>query len=88
MAVKKYELIYFILLIDFICVAISIFFFWLLDRRYREYIMIFDKKAVEMRDFSLRFGNIPNDHLWGGKELCLAASLREHLERHIDRALE
>lgn len=50
--------------------------------------MIFDKKAVEMRDFSLRFGNIPNDHRWGGKELCLAAALREHLEGHIDKALE
>jgi len=71
MAIKKFELIYFILLMDFLCVAVSIFFFWLLERRYREYIQIFDKRAVEMRDFTIRFGNVPADYLYGGKELCL-----------------
>jgi hypothetical protein len=80
MEMKKYDLIYFILTMDFLCIAISIFFFWLLERRYREYIFIYDKKAVEMRDFTIRFGNIPADFRFGGKDLCLQAKLWAHLE--------
>ena len=41
--------------------------------RYEEYAEIFDKRNVEMRDFTLEFSNLPFDHEFGGKELMLQA---------------
>jgi len=46
-----------------------VWFINLLDARYEEYAEIFDKRNVEMRDFTLEFTDLPCDHQYGGKEL-------------------
>jgi len=63
----KSEFIYTILVIDFLVVFIMILFINLLDRRYREYAELFDKRNVEMRDFTIEVQNLPYDIAYGGK---------------------
>ena len=41
----------------------------LLETRYEEYSEVFDKRNVEIRDFTLDFTNLPKDFEYGGKEL-------------------
>ena len=69
--VEKSDFAYFLIFIDFFIVIASICFINMLGRRYREYAHIFDKRNVEMRDFTLRFRNLPNDWEYGGKEMML-----------------
>lgn len=69
----KHEFTYFILGIDFFVVFFMICFINLLETRYEEYTEIFDKRNVEMRDFTLELSNLPLDHEFGGKELMLQA---------------
>ena len=68
---KKHEFTLFILGIDFFTVFFMICFINLLETRYEEYSEIFDKRNVEMRDFTIRLDNLPFDHEFGGKELML-----------------
>lgn len=56
---------------DFAIVSVSIWFIYFLDMRYKEYAEVFDQRSVEMRDFTLKFGNLPDDLEYGGKDLML-----------------
>lgn len=67
----KAEFVYVILFLDFLTLMVSIWFINLLFYRYKEYATAFDSTNVEMRDFVLRFGNLPNDYIYGGKDLML-----------------
>jgi hypothetical protein len=67
----KAQFVYFLLFIDFFVIFLSIWFINFLFFRYSEYAETFDKANVEMRDFVLKFGNIPNDHIYGGKDMML-----------------
>ena len=58
-------------MVDFVIVGLAIWFLCLLDTRYKEYAEIFDQRSVEMRDFTLRIGNLPDDWVYGGKDLML-----------------
>ena len=73
MPFSKDSLVYIILIVDVVTLLIAVFFFWLLERRTVQYIEIFDKRNVEMRDFSIRLGNLPYDIEYGGKDLMLQA---------------
>jgi len=61
-------------------VIFAICFINMLERRYKQYALIFDKRNVEMRDFTLRISNLPNDYEYGGKDLMLQAQLWNHIE--------
>ena len=39
--------------VDFFVIIITIFYFKLLEIRYDEYSVLFDKRSVEMRDFAI-----------------------------------
>ena len=41
-----------------------------------------------MRDFVLRFGNLPNDHIYGGKDMMLQCQLWNHIERVLRNSFE
>jgi len=71
MPFSKDSLIYIILGVDVVTLLVAVFFFYLLEKRTIEYIEIFDKRNVEMRDFSIRLGNLPYDYEYGGKDLML-----------------
>lgn len=87
MDVEKSDFVYVILGIDFICVFTMIFFICLLDRRYKKYAYLFDKRNVEMRDFSVEVRNLPPDRLYGGKRLQLEALLWDHIETRVKEAM-
>ena len=72
-SLTKSQFLYVILAVDVLSILIVIFFFCFLEVRSREYIEVFDKRAVEMRDFSIRFANLPFDHEYGGKDIMLQA---------------
>lgn len=88
MDVEKSDFVYAILAIDFVCVFTMIFFICMLDRRYKKYAYLFDKRNVEMRDFSVEVRNMPPDRLYGGKRLQLEALLWEHFESRVKEAME
>lgn len=85
---SKAQFLYIILAIDVLSILIVIFFFWFLDVRSREYIEVFDKRAVEMRDFTIRFANLPFDHEYGGKDIMLQAQLWNHIEICLLNAIQ
>jgi len=80
--------VYLILIVDFIVVFTTICFINLLDKRYREYADIFDKRNVEMRDFTIQVTNLPMDFEFGGKDILLTAQLWNHFEKHLKEAME
>jgi hypothetical protein len=84
----KSQFTYFIVAVDFFVVIFMICLINLLETRYLEYAAVFDKRAVEMRDFTLEFANLPFDHAYGGKDLMLQAKLWLHVEKHVREALE
>jgi hypothetical protein len=71
MGITKENFLYIIIGLNFFCLVVSIFFFWVLEVRTKEYIEIFDKRNVEMRDFTIRVGNLPNDNKFDYKDLLL-----------------
>ena len=83
---QKSQFIYFILIIDFTIVFLFICFINWLEQRYLQYAEVFDKKNVEMRDFTLEFTELPFDHEFGGKDLILTAKLWNLLEYHTKQA--
>lgn len=50
-----------ILIIDFVVVFLMICFINLLQHRYVQYSELFDKRNVEMRDFTIEVSNLPKD---------------------------
>ena len=55
----KYQCTYLILACDFFVVFFMVWFINLLEARYEEYAEIFDKRNVEMRDFTVEINNLP-----------------------------
>lgn len=80
MNMNKADIIYFILIMDFIVVFTFICFINFLEIRYKEYAEVFDKRNVEMRDFTVMLTNLPPDFDYGGKEIMLQAQLWNHIE--------
>jgi hypothetical protein len=73
MSINKREFMYIVIFINFLCLIICMFFFWFLEVRTKSYIEAFDKRNVEMRDFTIRCGNIPCDLSFDYKDLLLKA---------------
>lgn len=88
LGVGKAGFIYFMLFIDVMVVFITIWFINLLWFRYHEFAEAYDLKNVEMRDFTLKFGNLPNDVIYGGKDLMLQCQLWNHIETCVRRSFE
>jgi hypothetical protein len=65
---RKDSFVYFILLIDFVSVGVFICFINLLEKRTYQYIEEYDKKNVEIRDFTIEVNNLPPEFLYGGKD--------------------
>jgi hypothetical protein len=84
----KDTFVYFMIVVDLIVVIVSIWFInWLLLRT-KQYAEVFDSVNVEMRDFVLCFGNLPNDHVYGGKDMMLQCQLWNHIERITRNSFE
>jgi hypothetical protein len=88
MSYGKSSFVYFMLFIDFLVIIISIWFIFFLFYRYKEYAKVFDDKNVEMRDFTLKFGNIPYDYIYGGKDIMLHCQLWSHIETCLRLSFE
>ena len=68
---SKGDFVYVVLAIDFIVIFLTIWLINLLEIRYKQYAKLYDKRAVEMRDFTVIIRNLPSDHEFGGKDLML-----------------
>ena len=71
MAFTKKSFGYIISIIDIICVFMTVIMVNLLEIRFREYAKIYDKRNVEMRDFTVLIENLPCDQAYGGKDILL-----------------
>jgi len=84
----KDKFVYFMIIVDFIVIVVTIWFInWLLYRT-KQYAEVYDSVNVEMRDFVLCFGNLPNDHIYGGKDMMLQCQLWNHIERITRNSFE
>ena len=86
--VEKSQFVYVLLLFELVTVLVTIFFINFLERRYKQYAEVFDKRNVEMRDFTVQLSNLPYDNQYNGKELILQALLWHHLESHLQAKME
>lgn len=68
---SKMDLGYWITFVDGVVVLASILTINLLQTRYNQYSKVYDKRNVEMRDFSVLISNLPCDHLYGKKDMML-----------------
>jgi hypothetical protein len=84
----KDTFVYFMIVVDLIVVIVSIWFINWLNYRTKQYAEVFDSVNVEMRDFVLCFGNLPNDHIFGGKDMMLQCQLWNHIERITRNSFE
>jgi uncharacterized membrane-anchored protein YitT (DUF2179 family) len=84
----KYEFGEILFYIDIACILISVIMINLLEYRYKEYAEIFDKRSVEMRDFTVQIDNLPLDHEYGGTDIMLKAFLWAHIEKFVRKAFE
>lgn len=80
MGVVKGDFVYVVMLIDFVVILCTIWLINLLAYRYQQYATLYDKRAVEMRDFTVIIRNLPPDFEFGGKDLMLQAQLWNHIE--------
>jgi len=74
--------------VDITCVLLTVLLINLLEVRFREYAKLYDKRNVEMRDFTVAVENLPCDPAYGGKDILLQAYLWEHIEKHLRAAFE
>ena len=77
---SKMDLGYWITLVDGIVVLTSILAINLFQTRYNQYSKVYDKRNVEMRDFTVLISNLPFDHQYGAKDTMLQAHLWQHIE--------
>jgi hypothetical protein len=84
---RKDSFVYFILIIDFTCVFLFICYINLLEKRTFQYIEEYDKKNVEIRDFTIEATNIPPEFAYGGKNILLKAQLLNHFEKFVKEAM-
>ena len=80
---SKMDFGYWITLVDAIVILTSIFAINMFHTRYLEYAKIYDKRNVEMRDFSVLISNLPFDFQYGAKDTMLQAHLWQHIEKQI-----
>ena len=71
MPISKQEFGYVMTLVDIVIIVSSILMINLFEIRYREYAHIFDKRSVEMRDFTVELHDLPNDFRFFGKDIIL-----------------
>jgi hypothetical protein len=71
MGFTKQDFGYAISTIDIICVLLTVILINLLEVRFREYAKIYDKRNVELRDFTVAVENLPCDPAYGGKDILL-----------------
>lgn len=88
MGFQKQAFGYVVSAVDIICVLFTVLLINLLEVRFREYAKIYDKRNVEMRDFTVAVENLPCDQAYGGKDILLQAYLWEHVEKHLRAAFE
>lgn len=88
LALQKSQFAYLLLAVDLATIFLTVFLINLLNVRFKEYSEIFDKRNVEMRDFSLRFGNLPYDLEYGGTDIVLQAQLWNHIEITLQKKFE
>lgn len=88
MGFSKQSFGYLISAVDITCVILTVILINLLEIRFREYAKIYDKRNVEMRDFTVAIENLPVDQEYGGKDILLQAYLWEHIEKHLRDAFE
>lgn len=88
MPITKQEFGYVMTVIDVIIIVATILVINLFEIRYREYAHIFDKRSVEMRDFTVELHRLPKDFKYFGKDIILQGYLWEHIEGHVRRAFE
>jgi len=70
----------FVVLIDFLCVTIFIYFIYFLDRRQKEYYKKYEEQTITMADFTMEFKAIPRDGFFNGREQVLRAILCKQME--------
>jgi hypothetical protein len=80
MDLVKGDFVYVVIALDFIVIMCTIWLINLLEYRYKQYAQLYDKRAVEMRDFTVIIRNLPPDFEFGGKDLMLQAQLWNHIE--------
>ena len=73
---------------DIVFIVCSVIMINLLELRYEQYTEVFDKRSVEMRDFTVKVHNLPHDNKYGGKDILLQAYLWEHMEKWVRKAFE
>lgn len=71
LGMAKQDLGFLICCVDTIIVFLLICTINLFNIRYREYIQVFDKTNIEMRDFTVVVENLPFDYQYGGKDIIL-----------------
>jgi len=64
-----------VVLIDFLCVTIFIYFIYFLDTRQKEYYKKYEDQTITMADFTMEFKSIPRDGFFNGREQVLRAIL-------------
>jgi len=84
----KSSFVYLVLIVDFACIFMFICFINFLNKRFKEYSEVFDKRNVEMRDFTIEVENLPFDFEYGGKDLMLSAQLWNHFESFVRESME
>ena len=62
MPYPKATFIYVLLVIDFISIFLIIWFINNLEYQMKRYHKCFDKRSVEMSDFTVKISNLPFDH--------------------------
>lgn len=60
-----------IVAIDFVSIILLLIYLVFIRFRYKQFAEIFDKRNIEMQDFTIEVTNIPNDYMYGGKRIQL-----------------
>jgi len=67
-AVAKSDFGIFVVLIDFLCVTIFIYFIYFLDSSQKAYCKKYEDQTITMADFTMEFKAIPRDGFFKGRE--------------------
>lgn len=78
--VAKSDFGIFVVLIDFLCVTIFIYFIYFLDSRQKDYYQKYEDQTITMADFTMEFKGIPRDGFFNGREQVLRAILLKQME--------
>lgn len=69
--VSKADFLRVIVAIDFVSIILLLIYLVFIRFRYKQFAEIFDKRNIEMQDFTIEVTNIPNDYMYGGKRIQL-----------------